>query len=277
MKFGHLFLSAALCWSSQQQSSLGQTDGAFGGATQKDGTQPAQESSAINFRVLKQWQLDLGNRSIFYNRVVPPVLPTPSPTVPEAPPPPLSPEVLARLRERAAKKYIPTFFFATVYDHQLSELWWYDKAGQHRIFSNVDFNYFTGIAEIETADAIYSYFLILDNRSTDISGEWKNSPAAAAYLQELKQHLPAMSQFPAGRSGYLITEKPAPANSDIYATFDAMHAYFDAHRFQMISDYQQREAEYAAREQWAKEHPPIPHDTVINYWKEDRAPNRGGK
>jgi hypothetical protein len=45
------------------------------------------------------------------------------------------------------------------------------------------------------------------------------------------------------------------------------HEYYRKHGAQMAVDYARREAEAKASEAWAKAHPPIPPDTVINYFQ----------
>jgi hypothetical protein len=47
---------------------------------------------------------------------------------------------------------------------------------------------------------------------------------------------------------------------------DDMHAYFDGNKEQLIDLYNKQTADRIAREQWLKDHPPVPVDTVINFW-----------
>ena len=45
-----------------------------------------------------------------------------------------------------------------------------------------------------------------------------------------------------------------------------MHRYYEANRVRLADDYAKREANRIAQEQWLQEHPPLPKDTVINFW-----------
>jgi hypothetical protein len=47
---------------------------------------------------------------------------------------------------------------------------------------------------------------------------------------------------------------------------EALHTYYDANAAKLAAELRQREAEQAAHERWLKEHPPIPRDTMIEYF-----------
>ena len=63
------------------------------------------------------------------------------------------------------------FFSATVLDHRLTELRWFEEGGMFRAFSNIDFQYFSGMGEIETADSIYTLMLALDTGTAEMLAE----------------------------------------------------------------------------------------------------------
>ena len=46
----------------------------------------------------------------------------------------------------------------------------------------------------------------------------------------------------------------------------AIHRYYDANRPKLMEDYQTREAMRAEQEKSVKANPPVPKDTVINFW-----------
>ena len=45
-----------------------------------------------------------------------------------------------------------------------------------------------------------------------------------------------------------------------------LHRYYDANRDRLTREYAEAEAARIAQEQWNKEHPPIPKDTVTNFF-----------
>ena len=93
---------------------------------------------------------------------------------------------------------------------------------------------------------------------------------------------PPVTNFNPTRSEYVIVEDKAhrpPPVEDLTA-LDALHVYFDANKQTLIEEQTKREVANAELQRWLKEHPPIPKDTVVNYWKNDVAPVRaatGGK
>lgn len=268
--------------------------------------EPAQEAPAINFRVLKAWELDLGDHSIFYNRVVPPVFPeAPAPVV--LPPHELTPAELEFVRRRERKEFKMMFLSATVYDREVTELRWWEGGKQYRVFSNIDFNYVAGMGEFESDSAVYMLLMGIGNETRKDVAEWNRYVAEQGWPRPMKTEVPSMRAFPVGRSTYFIApeadfvaawnryvvEKGLPpeemlapqppplsagvrqdqgasnadAGSEPYAALDALHVYYDANKQRLIEEYGKREAANAERARWLQEHPPIPKDTIINYWK----------
>ena len=89
----------------------------------------------------------------------------------------------------------------------------------------------------------------------------ESAEAAAA-----RKELPPAESFSDKRSEYLPvnTEKETPAEA--LAPLDALHTYYDANRERLAEESARREAERIAHEQWLKEHPTVPKDTVIKFW-----------
>lgn len=229
----------------------------------------APQQPVINFQVLKSRRVNAGDHAITYNRVAPPVLPE-RPAVPAVPiPSPLSAEAMQAMKRRESKKFELLFLSATVLDRQVTELRWFGDGGEYRAFSNIDFNYLSGPGEIETDDTVYELIMGIGNETRE------QVDAANSYITEhglpssLKKQIPPLSQFSPVRSEYMLVDdgsKPVPDNA--LAGMDALHSYYDANRQQLIDDYNKREASRIVQEQWQKEHPPVPKDTVINYWIE---------
>ena len=228
------------------------------------GNRPA-ERPFINFEVLQTSRINLGNRSAIFNLVAPPVLPTaPTPVAPVAAQPPTAAELQAA-EQRMLKKEVALFISATVIDRSVTSLSWQQEGRRYRAFSNVDFNFLCGINGIETADSVYWFIMGLGNETRE-EAEVLRAAAAEHGLPEFAVPVPLLSEFSATRAEYAVVGEAETAPTDAFKGVDALHVYFDAHREQLIADYAKRTAENAAREQWLKDHPPVPQDTVINFW-----------
>ena len=236
-------------------------------------TLPATDANhALKLQVLEGVEVKFPGRSIIYQRVIPPA--AAAARVPVAVPveKPLALAESVAAEARAQKKSAVLMLSATVYDRQVTELRWRSGDRDYRAWSNVDFNYLAGLGEIETADCVCLLIMGLGNEAREALAEGADPVAAGERLaaaQSLAEQwagkgVPDLAKFPAGRSTYLLSGE-APAD-DSLAALDALHRYFDTHRLRLIADYTQREATRSAREQWLKEHPPVPQDTVINFW-----------
>jgi hypothetical protein len=78
-----------------------------------------------------------------------------------------------------------------------------------------------------------------------------------------------MENFNPTRSEYLLAtnQKGEPTEQQL-AALDALHRYFDENKARLVDEYSRRKAANEERERWLKEHPPVPKDTVINFWME---------
>lgn len=82
------------------------------------------------------------------------------------------------------------------------------------------------------------------------------------------KQIPPAESFSKTRSEYTVAdgeESKAPPE-EILKALDALHTFFDANRQRLAEDYAKQETARIERERWLKEHPPVPKDTVINYW-----------
>lgn len=236
-----------------------------------------ETGARLNFRVIDGIEVKLPTRSIFYQRVAPPKplpprLPAPAPETT-----PLSPAEAAAAKARAQKKFDVLMISATVYDRRVTELRWYVGGHEYRAWSNIDFNYIAGHGEIETEDTVYLLIMGIGNDSAE-AVEAANQNAAA-FGSSWRKELPTAESFSGKRSEYLLAnvEKETPP-PEALAPLDALHTYYDANRQRLAEEYIRREANRSAREQWLKEHPPVPQNTVINFWpKKSRTYPTNGK
>lgn len=226
----------------------------------------------LNLQVIEGVEVKFSGRSVFYQRVAPPTAPAARAPVTAPVAKVLSLAESAAAEARANKKAEVLMLSTTVYDRQVTELRWRSGNRDYHAWSNVDFNYLAGQGEIETEDCVYFLIMGLGNETRESVAEWNRfAPewerlAAAEGLagQWATKTVPDLAKFPAGRSAFLLSGE-APAD-DSLAALDALHRYFDANRIRLIADYAEREATRIAREQWLKEHPPAPKNTVINFW-----------
>ena len=214
----------------------------------------AAEKPERNFQVLERTVIKRGDHSIIYQRIAPP-----PPAVPSAPAPvpvakALSPQELEAQQRREAKQHAVIFFSATVLDQRVTELRWSDEGKEYRAFSNIDFRYFSGTGEIETADVVYTLMLALES-------------GTAETLAERTREFPQVALLPANRAAWALADGSGQTNTTVMTALDAIHPYYDAHREAMIRAYGEREAAKAEAERQLREHPPARKDTVINYWK----------
>ena len=235
-------------------ASLGQVDADIASLAQPlpavTGT-AANSTPIVSYKVLGQSVFNLGNRSAFLNIVEPPVLPV-RPTPTPAPEPVLTPEQQQAELLREQKEWKSVGFEATVYDHRVTEVKWGNQ-GQYRAYSNIDFGQFYSLLEVETDTTVYSLFYLL----FDSSSEWDPDTAS---------RLPANSAFTSGSFSYIVDTTCTPPPAEDLAWLDKIHQYYNANSTQLAADYKKRVAEQEALDQWNKAHPPLPKDTVINFW-----------
>ena len=98
---------------------------------------------SVPMQILQQHRVKHGSHAITYNRVAPPVFPvqsvvqvhpTPQPTQSGAQPDP-------------QKSFEFIMLGGTVYDHQFTDLRWFNGDQWLRVISNIDFNYFSGMSK----------------------------------------------------------------------------------------------------------------------------------
>ena len=241
---------------------------------QEKAEEGAAEQAPTSFRVLKSHSINLGNRSLIINRVVPPVLPEP----PTKPVPPTAEQIAAAEAADAAealrhppKKYEVLFLFTTVYDRKVTEIRGFGGKGEFRLFSNIDFNYLAGMGSFETQDTAYTLLMGVDNETAEEAAAFNQYAAEQGWPKQYWKQIPPLETFNKTRSEYAALEGDArtlPSEEDLTA-LDALHVYYDANTQWLIEEYHKREAANAERARRLKEHPPVPKDTIINFWLEE--------
>jgi hypothetical protein len=205
---------------------------------------------AISYQVIRQRRVSLGNRSLIYNLVVPPVFP--KRTAPVAGSEQLTPEEEQTEMRLEQKDWQMFSFSAVIYDHRITEITWGDKS-QYRAYSNIDLSHLFNTSFIETDTTVYDLFFMPFNESTE------DDPDAA-------KRLPSLEAFSLTRFEYILDKSYPIPTADALAPLDALHAYYNANSKQLAIDYAKNVADQHAQELWQKAHPPVPKDTVVNFW-----------
>ena len=217
--------------------------------------------------MLDSRKINLGDHSVTLNQVVPPVFPSPTPTATPTPTPFLTAAQLQALQDRENKPHKWIMIEATVYDQQTTDFRWYLN-GHPTIhaLSDINFSYLTGIPDLETADSVYEYWIMVSDGDS-ISPD--TDPSVVAWVTKARQMLPNLIASPNHRSAYFIAEGDTtnPDAQDGIKALNALHSYYDANSSTLVPSHQKQMADYAAQQQYLKDHPPIPQDTVINYWR----------
>lgn len=223
-------------------------------------------------KVLSTTEINLGERSIIYQRVEPPKETVPvevgQPTVI---PTRTAAEMAAMIAQAQRLVRVTLSLSCTVYETGVTEVRWSHEGAEYRVLSSVDFNQVRSVTDFEADGRRYSAFLGIGNAM---------SASTLARLQASGAKFPASMLRPApalpadvlsdiaknGGSRYVVISAPTKPDAAAYEGIDALHRYFDAHKAELIAAWQQSEAERIAHEQWLKDHPPVPQDTVIQFW-----------
>lgn len=241
------------------------------------------ESPPIKFQVLERRKIVLGNRSLIFNRVAPPVLPEPPPK----PAPPTAEQIATAEAADAAealrhppKKCEVLFLFTTVYDHKVTEIRGFGGKGEFRLFSNIDFNYLTVIGSFETQNTSYTLLMGVSNETSEEVAAFNQYAVEQRWPKQYWKQIPSSETFSKTHSEYAVMEgeaRPLPTEEELTA-FDALHVYYDTNKQRLIEDSKKRETDNEARAQWLKDHPPVPKDTIVNFWlEESKKPNNHSK
>lgn len=233
-------------------------------------TADVETPQPINFQVLRTKEIKLENRSIILNRVVAPVLPAPPP-----PPPPPTAEEIAVAKVAAteaalnyqAKKHELLFFSATVYDGRVTEVSWFDNQHEYKVFSSINFNHLAGLGWFETADTEYMLLMGVGEQTSEQVAIFNQRVSEEGWPQ-LRREIPPPESFTQNRAEYFVVEDenhPAPTPAQLQA-LDDLHVYYDANKPRLIEEHTQREAARLVREREFRENPPVPKNSVINYW-----------
>lgn len=210
--------------------------------------------------VLARRVVDLGDHTVTFVRVVPPVLPK----VPPPPPPqPMSEADRARLEELESKTHAVLNITAAVYvngSQVVTELRWRNEETgnlEYVAYSNADFRLLTQLPHLETETTVYAWFPFVS--AYDLS-DWPADETVP---------IPEGLNLSTTEVEYLVDER-VTQNADhelTLAGLDYLHAYYQLHYTELKTAYEQRMAAEAERQRQLRENPPKPENVVIRFWK----------
>lgn len=207
------------------------------------------------YQILEQRKVQRDGRTMTYNRITPPQMPSVTPPAAD------TAEAPALAASRNGKAHGQLLVGATVFNDGVTEIHWTTSATgkRHVAYSNIDFNLIAGLGAFETVDTVYSMILAIGN-------------ATRADARDCLT--PARTEFPVDLSIYFVPADDTFTEADnaTLNALDALHAYYDANRTALQQAYVEREAKRLAREQWNREHPPAPKDEVLYIWKKQPSP-----
>lgn len=217
-----------------------------------------------SLRVLDSQVVDLGSRSIIYDRVESPVLEPKSEPVAE---PQLTAEELAEMRRWDKMHHVSLFLSCMVYDGKLTEVRFRQGNSDVVFWSSIDFRLFNQLTDFQIGDAYYSFIVaVSDWRREDFDQQ-------KAELLRLGRR-DWVSTWPsdllaADRGGspsaWRITSQN-PVSPEALRTVEDLHAYFDSNRQDLMVQHEEREKARIAEIERLGDSPPVPEDTVIQFF-----------
>ena len=235
-------------------------------------TKPVEhEKQPPTFKVLDSQEVDLGSRSIIYNRVETPLLKPQPPVVERAAAPVTAhiptPEELEEIRRWEALNYVGLYLSCTVYDGQWTEVRFRHEDTDITFWSTANFNYLSQLFDLLSEDTYYSLMVMVSDSTL------KELDQQNAELRQSGQS--ALATFPPTdllqlntqkqKSTWRITSK-APVPPEAQRAIEDLHAHYDANRQALMDEYAARQAAQIAHKKWLKENPQQPQDTVIQFF-----------
>lgn len=171
------------------------------------------------------------------------------------------------MRRWEAMDHVSLLLSCTVYDNQLTEVRFRHWDNDVVFWSTVNFNYLSQLMDLQTKDTYYFIMMgIVD--STKEEFHQQNAELLRMGRRDLLSTWPIDllgSMQSTGKSAWRIPSK-TPVPQEVLRTIADLHSHFDANRDALIAQHAEREAARIAHEKWAKDNPPQPKDTVIQFF-----------
>lgn len=241
--------------------------GTFFASTQATGAQELPGSGPV----LDRQEVDLGQRSIIYDRIAPPVLksaPVKESVSEPAGRAPMS-EELAEARRWEALGHVTLNLSCTVVEGSgWTELRWRNGNQEVVAWSTFPFKTLEGILDFSTEETAYTLMLTVQEITPAEVSAGNAEVRRRALDPGLLVSIPSIAGNAAAGSGRSSCRFVAPEQvpPEMRLAMEDLHRYADTHREQIARAYQEREAVRLAREKELRENPPQPRDTIIRYF-----------
>jgi hypothetical protein len=162
------------------------------------------------------------------------------------------------------------FVSATVYDSSRTRLTVYPNGGIDKavtVWSNLDFNHFSGFGSFEARDASgesrkYSLLMGIGNENSD----FRRRLLAERGIEFEEPEIPVLPQ---GQPSFVIvTEAPDPEGVKL---IEDLHALSRTEGDRMAEACAAREKAYEERRAYLLANPPKPKDVTVHFWKRTKA------
>jgi hypothetical protein len=195
------------------------------------------------------------------------------PKLPDPPPPPVPADdskVNFQFERPVAESEWSGFVFisATVYDHSRTLLRCHPNGKVKKeitVWSNLDFNYFTGFStfEVKAADGkIRRYDLMMSVGDEDTQ---KRAELLAKY--DMEYDFPEIPALPDDKPAYVI-EDAAPDAGAVQLVED-LHELYRCEGARMEAAYHARVKAEAEQRAYYLANPPVPKDVTVNFWERE--------
>jgi hypothetical protein len=231
---------------------------------------PSADPLRVGKKVLDRHEVDLGNRTITYDRLETPRLkpmPTPTPVLRRVEPVPTAAE-LEEMRKMATRRFASVFLQCTLFNKEFTEVEWNEEGVSLAFLTTANFQYLSQLSDFDTGTSECS-FLMGWGEANRAEFEAMNQVYATGRGTGRKPRSWPVSliqqQKRTGKSAWqLVSTGPVPP--EVLKVIEALHTYYDANVAKLAADFRRREAEQAAHELWLKNNPPIPRDTTVEYF-----------
>lgn len=142
--------------------------------------------------------------------------------------------------------------FVTVFNGELTEIRVAPNEEDVTVLSNIAFTHLPGIESVQTEDAYFSFFSFVNRVESDSEGA-PNRPDAVILSTAAPDYI-------------AYTESGAAVSPDVTEAIDVLHRHYLEHEPELEAKAERADTLQAARRSHAKENPPAPRETVINFF-----------
>ena len=156
----------------------------------------------------------------------------------------------------------------TVYDHKFTKLQWQHEGQQYIAWSNIDFNYFRGLTEIETKKTNYLFFLGIGNESSEALKERNRLAKEMGVDGNIEEHIPDLTALKSKKPRFVVIapDRSQKRKKDALIPISALHKHYAENEKRLKIQYQRNKALNEARRRYEDENPEEPEDIFINFW-----------